>query len=209
MTSYPKEQTFLDESRDKSGRHIGSPQGASLRSDHWRGLILVALVLGVAWINLSRLATAEINQDLARSAPMVGFLAPDFILTTTDGERIQLSALRGQPVVLNFWATWCPPCRAEMSALETLWQSNKSADLLVIGVDQGENAATVERFAQGIVNTTFPLLLDMRREVGAEYGVRALPTTVFIDAEGRIRDIKVGGPLNLASLSGAVDLITH
>ena len=209
MASYPKEQAFLDESRDKFGRNIGSPQGASLRSDHWRGLMLVALVLGVAWINLSRLAAAEINQDLARSAPMVGFLAPDFTLTTTDGERIQLSALRGQPVVLNFWATWCPPCRAEMPALEALWRSNNSAGLLVLGVDQGESAATVERFARDTVGTTFPLLLDTRREVGAEYGVRALPTTVFIDAEGRIHDIKVGGPLNLASLSGAVDLITH
>lgn len=209
MTSYPKEQAFFNKSENKSGRKLDPPRGALLRSDHWRGLMLVALVLGVAWINLSRLAAAEINQDLARSAPMVGFFAPDFTLTTTDGERMQLSALRGRPVILNFWATWCPPCRAEMPALEALWQSNKSTDLLVLGVDQGESAATVERFARGTVGTTFPLLLDTRREVGAEYGVRALPTTVFIDAEGRIRDIKVGGPLNLATLSGAVDLITH
>lgn len=87
-----------------------------------------------------------------------------------------------------------------MPELEAFWQMYKSDQLLLIGVDQGENSAVVEEFARGVVDTTFPLLLDQRTDVGALYGVRALPTTVFIDADGRIQAIKVGGPLNRASL---------
>lgn len=184
---------------------VPSGKGQLLSSSHWRGLMIVALVLGVAWVNLSRLSADELQTDLAHEAPMVGFLAPDFSLMTTDGDRVQLSALRGQPVVLNFWATWCPPCREEMPALEALWQRHNRGEVLILGIDQGESAATVERFARNTVQTSFPLLLDIRREIGAEYNVRALPTTFFIDAEGRIQEIKVGGPLNLATLVGSVD----
>ncbi len=176
-----------------------------LSSSHWRGLMIVALVLGVAWVNLSRMSADELQTELTREVPMVGFFAPDFTLMTTDGEKVQLSALRGQPVVLNFWATWCPPCRKEMPALEALWQRYNRGDVVILGIDQGESAATVEEFARNTVQTTFPLLLDVRREIGVEYNVRALPTTFFIDAEGRIQEIKVGGPLNLATLMGSVD----
>ena len=130
----------------------------------------------------------------------LGRPAPDFTLPTTDGASITLSGLRGSPVILNFWATWCPPCRAEMPELEAFWQDYESDRLMVIGLAQGEEGVVVEGFARGVVNTTFPLLLDQRTDVGALYGVRALPTTVFIDADGRIQAIKVGGPLNRASL---------
>ncbi len=202
---YSNEQALLSESDINSNPEVDTPKGPILRAGHWRGLMIVALVLGIAWINLSRVAANELSYDLAQEAPMVGFLAPDFTLTTTDNDRIKLSSLRGKPVVLNFWATWCPPCRAEMPALEELWQRYDRGDVLVLGIDQGESAVTVERFARGVVGTTFPLLLDTQREIGAEYGVRALPTTFFIDAQGRIQEIKVGGPLNVATLMGGVD----
>ena len=162
--------------------------------------MLVTLLLGLAWINLGRQAEDMATPDQSIAAPKTGFLAPDFTLTSTDGETFSLSALRGRPVILNFWATWCPPCRAEMPAFEEAWQRYKADGVLILGVNQGESKSAVERFARQEVGTTFPLLLDQTTEVGAIYAVRALPTTVFIDADGRIQDLKVGGPLDLASI---------
>lgn len=180
---------------------------------YWRGFILVALILGLGWINLSRLPANVSSADRSTEAPVEGFLAPDFVLASTDGEQVRLSSLRGQPVVLNFWATWCPPCRAEMPALEELWRrstSDATSDgVIVLGVNQGERAEIVERFARGTVNTTFPLLLDTEQAVGKRYGVRALPTTFFVDADGRIQEIKIGGPLNLATLLDSVGKTTR
>jgi len=166
----------------------------------WRGLMLVTLLLGLAWINLSRQPEDVTGPDQAIAAPKAGFLAPDFTLTSTDGEAFSLSSLRGRPVIVNFWATWCPPCRAEMPAFEQAWQRYKESGLLILGVNQGESKNAIERFARQEVTTTFPLLLDQTTEVGAIYAVRALPTTVFIDADGRIQELKIGGPLDLASI---------
>ena len=173
----------------------------------WRWLLLITLLVGAVWIYLSRVPAAVADRDRSLTAPMTGFLAPDFTLTALDGGNMQLSTLRGKPVILNFWATWCPPCRAEMPELEALWQRYRDDGLLLIGVDQGENAATVEQFARGVVGTTFPLLLDTNQAVGRAYGVRALPTTVFIDAEGRIQDVRIGGPMNRAMLMDSVNKI--
>ncbi len=169
----------------------------------WRGFMLVALVLGVAWINLSRVPNAEGNGDQSIEAPMIGFLAPEFSLESTAGELITLSSLRGQPVVINFWATWCPPCRAEMPDLERIWVEEKPEGLVVLGVNQGERMDTVVRYARDEVGVSFPLLLDSNQEVGNRYGVRAFPTTYFVDAEGRIQDIKIGGPLDMATLTAS------
>ena len=187
----------------------GTPRVAEPTSavSFWRWLLLITFLLGTVWIYLSRVPAAVADRDRSLTAPMTGFLAPDFTLTALAGGNMQLSTLRGKPVILNFWATWCPPCRAEMPELEALWQRYKDDGLLLIGVDQGENAATVERFARGVVATTFPLLLDTNQAVGRAYGVRALPTTVFIDAEGRIQDVRIGGPMNRAMLMDSVNKI--
>ncbi len=167
---------------------------------HWRGLMLVTFLLGLAWINLSRVTVDLSALEATIEAPQTGFLAPDFTLTSTDGETFTLSELRGTPVVLNFWATWCPPCRAEMPAFETVWQELGRDQVWILGINQGEPREPVVQFARNTVRTSFPLLLDPTTEVGRLYGVRALPTTVFIDAEGRIQDIKIGGPLSVASI---------
>lgn len=166
--------------------------------------MVVVLFLGLAWINLSRVQVGGAAIDQTIEAPKAGFLAPDFTLTTTDGETVTLSALRGKPVIVNFWATWCPPCRAEMPAFEQVWQRFNRGEVMILGVNQGENATAVVRFARDYVGTSFPLLLDSRTEVGARYGIRALPTTFFIDADGRIQDVKVGGPLDVATILGGI-----
>lgn len=175
-------------------------------SGYWRGLMVVALVLGIAWINLSRLPQEVVAQDQAIQAPMIGFLAPDFSLQFVDGGEFQLSTRRGLPLIINFWATWCPPCRAEMPALESIQQQYASQGLMVLGVDQGESPEVVTQFARQTVKTTFPLVLDRQMQVGQLYGVRALPTTFFVDREGRIRSIKIGA-LDTASLVDGVQQI--
>lgn len=175
----------------------------------WRTLMLMAFVMGSIWIYLSRAPLDTLAQESTLEAAMTGFLAPDFTLTTLGGSTVQLSALRGKPVIVNFWATWCPPCRAEMPELEEVWQKYDRGNLMLLGVNQGEDAGAVNRFKQQIVDFSFPILLDTRQAVGSLYGVRAMPTTFFIDAAGRIQDIKVGGPMDTAMLLDGVNKIVE
>jgi cytochrome c biogenesis protein CcmG, thiol:disulfide interchange protein DsbE len=183
------------------------PAHASFMVTTWRWLMWAVLVFGVAWIYWSRAPVDKIVLNNTLAAPMTGFLAPDFTLQTTTGDTIQLSALHGRPVIINFWATWCPPCRAEMPTFEQVWQDYKGQNLMILALDQGETVATIERFERAVVDMAFPILLDSTTEVGTQYGVRALPTTYFIDAEGRIQDIKVGGSMDLAMLMDGVNQI--
>ncbi len=181
------------------------PRAGSRRWTILFGLVLVLGVLGVLgafWFGLNLAPAGAESPALpderaaARTAPQAGAPAPDFSLATLDGEMVTLSDLRGRPVVLNFWATWCGPCRAEMPALEQVWQQYEQGGVMVLGVDQGEQAGTVERFVREEVGTSFPILLDPDQKVGAAYQVRALPTTFFIGADGVIQEVRIGGPLS-------------
>jgi peroxiredoxin len=120
-------------------------------------------------------------------------VAEEFELLTANGSTVRLSDLRGKVVLLNFWATWCPPCKAEMPDLEALYRKHGAAhDFVVVGVDMEEKADAVRDFAlaNGI---TFPLALDADGKVSGEaYGVRTLPTSMIVDREGRIRDVWSG-----------------
>jgi thiol-disulfide isomerase/thioredoxin len=118
-------------------------------------------------------------------------MAPDFTLTTLDGDSITLSDFRGKTVFINFWATWCSPCRAEMPDIEAIYQEYKNKDVVVIGVDLGEDEDKVRRFVQdGGYNWIFTL--DEAVKVGSEYRVRAIPTSFFLDQDGIIKAIQIG-----------------
>lgn len=164
----------------------------------WLGIVLtVAILAGVvyaAWLWSGGGVRAGLGSGDAAAVPEVGQVAPDFTLPLLYGGNVRLSDLRGQPVVLNFWATWCPPCIEEMPALESLWQQT-SGQVVVLGVDQGERHETVARFLETTAPVTFPILMDPDQVIGYRYYVRSLPTTFFIDANGIIREIRVGGPL--------------
>lgn len=128
--------------------------------------------------------------------PDEGELAPDFALLSADGERIALSDFRGKTVVLNFWATWCPPCRAEMPELQAAWEERGAdggddGDLVVFAVDFDETASEVNGFVDEF-GLTFPVALDGGGAVAEHYGVRGLPATFFIDAEGVLRSKNLG-----------------
>jgi len=120
-----------------------------------------------------------------------GELAPDFELTTLDGEQVKLSDYKGERVMLNFWATWCPPCRAEMPDMEK-FQQNKDVQVLAVNLTETEaSQEAVENFADEL-GVTFTIPLDEDYDVAMEYGVMAYPTTYMIDSNGRIQFVMMG-----------------
>jgi len=165
----------------------------------WAIVIAVMAIVGIGWTWLSR--APEGLDDIA--SPVAGRPAPDFTLQTVDGQRFTLSELRGQVVILNFWATWCPPCRAEMPALQEVYQAHRDDELIVLAVDQDEEPSLVESFRQEL-NLTFPLLLDPNYLVSDQYRVGLLPTTFFIDRRGVIRDVVLGGPMDRALIEDKI-----
>lgn len=117
--------------------------------------------------------------------PEVGGPAPDFTLVDLEGNAVTLSDLRGRPVVLNFWATWCPPCRLEMPELQETQRDYAEQGVVVLTVNQDESAAQVQSFFDEI-GLTLQAVLDDDGDVGIAYGAFYLPSTVFINADGDI-----------------------
>jgi len=138
----------------------------------------------------SKTSTAE-SQGLK-----TGVKAPDFELKTLTGETVKLSDLKGKKVMLNFWATWCPPCKAEMPEMEQFFkEDHKDLEILAVNIDP---QLDVKGFADqnGI---TFPILLDEKDEVNAKYHIISIPTTYFIDSQGIIQD-KFTGAMPLEAM---------
>jgi peroxiredoxin len=159
----------------------------------WYVLIAVAVVFGGVWVLASRVpqSTDGVVGAGLETAPRKGFSAPDFSLTTLDGATVRLSDLRGKAVLINFWASWCGPCRAEMPHIQAAYEEHVDDGLVVLGVDQSEPPATVARFADEF-GLTFPIPLDNDGQVSAAYQARALPTSFFVDTDGVIRDTFTG-----------------
>lgn len=169
----------------------------------WIAFIFLVTGLGGWWTWVSREEVITLSGvENLTEAPLAGYLAPDFTLTSTQGETIRLTELQGQPVVLNFWATWCPPCRAEMPELEASSQEFRGF-VTFLGVDQGEDDQTVAKFGQEF-QISYPLLIDSDSQVNNLYGIRALPTTIFIDANGVVREV-YSGILNQAILQSKLE----
>ena len=117
--------------------------------------------------------------------------APEFALKDLDGVPHKLADYRGKVVVLNFWATWCPPCRYEMPSMQHGWEAAQADGIVFIGVNVGEDADTVFMFL-GDYPVEFPLLLDIDAQVIKQYQVVGLPTTYIIDPQGRLTHRVVG-----------------
>jgi thiol-disulfide isomerase/thioredoxin len=155
----------------------------------WRIFSLLLLFLGSGWVWISR--TVEVESAAQRLAqPAVNFPAPEFTLQTLDGQSISLGELRGTPVVLNFWATWCTPCQREMPSLQKSAERYAGA-VHILAIDQMEPAEVVQRYMKQR-GLTLTVLLDDKGEIGNRYNVKGLPTTYFIDAEGVVRTIHMG-----------------
>lgn len=182
-----------------------------LRSSGWWVMaVMLALVLSACssasspGSTLSTVVTlAEFPEGVGRGYPaarllddvdnagglQVGAPAPDFAIVLENGGHLRLSNLRGRPVVINFWATWCGPCRAEMP--ELMRAATTDANLVLLAVNVQEEQTTVAGFAEEFAMTT-PVVIDPEGAIRELYEVRGLPTTIFIDKGGRIDAIYAG-----------------
>ena len=136
---------------------------------------------------------------LAAQAP--GDSAPAFTLKSLDGDSVSLSQFKGRPVVINFWGTWCPPCRDEIPLLVAVYHPNQDTGLVILAVngrDQETSTRAVRKFAEEF-QMAFPVLLDESGTVRKRYRLLGLPTTVFIGADGIVRAVNIG-PLTAAAL---------
>jgi len=120
-----------------------------------------------------------------------GIDSNDFTLQLLNGGNVTLSSYKGKVVLLNFWATWCPPCREEMPSMETLYQRYKSQGLEILAVDLREDENTIRQFIQRY-GYTFPILLDSNGWIGNVYGVQAIPTSFIVNRDGKIIGRVVG-----------------
>ncbi len=160
---------------------------------------VIAGLLAVIWLGLLLATQACTPSSQAVSGDQqettvginVGEVAPDFTLTDLEGNEVTLSEYRGKVVFINFWATWCPACRAEMPEMEAIYQEYKDKGVVVIGVDIQEAKEEVLQYVQqGGYSWTF--LLDTSGAVAANYRVVAIPTSFFLDREGIIKAVNVG-----------------
>jgi peroxiredoxin len=168
------------------------------------GLILLA---GLLWIFGSADRSGVSTQGRIQ-APQKGFLAPEFTLKDPQGVSVSLSGLRGRPVLVTLWATWCAPCRAEMPLIEKMYETHLDQGFVVLAVN-----ATLQDDPFAIVpfsekyDLTFPILLDETGEVARSYNLRSLPTSFFIRRDGMIAEVVVGGPMTEALLQARIEEI--
>lgn len=164
------------------------------------GLAVVLILAGVGsllWLGQQTPA----NPARGATLPSNGRPAPDFTLSSPTGQPISLSDYKGQVILVNMWATWCPPCKAEMPAINAFYQAHRQDGFVVLAVNSQEDAATVQQFIQA-KGFTFPVALDTRGEVANLYQVRGLPTSFVIDRNGFIHYIHTGeiSPEQLAAV---------
>jgi len=123
--------------------------------------------------------------------PEINHLAPDFKLKNLEGQQRELSEFRGKIVLLNFWATWCGPCRVEIPDIRTVYNKYKEQDFVVLAIDIGETSSAVSRFVKQF-DMNFPVLLDSNLAVARQYDCFSIPTSFFLDRRGVIREVRIG-----------------
>ena len=183
------------------------PPGSE-RADRGKQVALVAIIalaiVGAAWLVGERQGFGSIGQGgiNANLVPAVGDPAPELLTFTPDGSLVRLSDLRGQPVWLNFWGSWCPPCRAEMPELQAAYEILQPRGLVMLGVSMGEEPGVAVEYANR-VGATFPILADPEylsslfsedqypdiRELVETYQINNFPTHIFIDRDGIVRAV--------------------
>jgi peroxiredoxin len=161
---------------------------------------LIALFFAfAAWSLAAQPAKAGDHPWYADSLEKLGFKVfaqpvplPEFVAETLGGGTASLSSSRGKVLLLNFWATWCPPCQAEMPSIQTLWDKTKGSAFTVMGISIGEKADTVRAFIAK-KKYTYPIYLDTGSKIGMLYGASSIPTTYIVDKQGRAIAGIIGG----------------
>ena len=187
--------------------------GTSLPVMLLRAVIVASLVIATTvGIKILAESTSAAPLDSTKTITSVykftpGTPAPDFQLTSLEGEMVSLADYRGQTVMINFWATWCPPCRSEMPDMEQIYQEGKTQDIVVLAVNMQEAKQPVQEFIDKY-GLTFPVLLDTSGEISQKFGVQSLPTSLFIDPEGNVISFSVGA-LNKSAISKRLALVNQ
>ncbi|MDO8716055.1 MAG: redoxin family protein [Dehalococcoidales bacterium] len=149
-------------------------------------IVVLVLVSGCGPQPASPTVSPNATTPVAVEGVNVGNRAIDFQLQSLDGKTVKLSDFRGKPVLLNFWATWCGPCRSEMPYLQQISDNSTATGLVMLAVDAGENATVVQKFMTEL-NLTIPVLLDTDKTVSKSYSITAIPSTFLIDKNGVIQ----------------------
>ena len=154
-----------------------------------------AIIVGLVWFfdrpNAAGVQAITLSASPTGPAPRLEREAPNFSLRTLDGKDVQLSDYRGRPVWINFWATWCPPCRAETPDIQEVYEGHESDGLVVLAISIGESPSTVAGYVKR-TGTTFTVAVDQATSVAAQYRIVGIPTHFFIDREGVIREWRIG-----------------
>ncbi len=141
--------------------------------------------------NMAVLLVAGMLLSTSTQADVIGNPAPDFTLKSRSGENVKLSELRGEVVMINFWASWCAPCRQEMPLLEDIYKKYSELGFVLLGVNVEEDASKAMELLREIP-VSFPILYDNANEVSKRYKVVAMPTTVMVDRDGTMRYLHRG-----------------
>jgi len=150
---------------------------------HRTGFLKRLCLVLAAWSLVAASASAAM--------PASGTPVPDFTLRSSTGKNLKLSERRGEVVMINFWATWCGPCRQEMPELERLYQKYRKAGFVLLGVSVDDKPEAARAMAQKL-NVSFPVLFDDRKQVSRKYDVDAMPSTLLVDRNGIVRFVHRG-----------------
>jgi cytochrome c biogenesis protein CcmG/thiol:disulfide interchange protein DsbE len=168
-----------------------------------RRTALLAGVAAVVAIIVALMAAGLGRDPSVIASPLVGRMAPNFTLSRLDGPPMTLSRLRGQVVVINFWASWCAECKVEQAALDQTWQQFQDSGVVVVGVNFEDETAA----ARGYVRTadvTYPVVEDTDSSTALAYGLRGVPETFIVNRSGRVVN-RIIGPVEAAALTSAIN----
>jgi len=166
-------------------------------------LVFCSLIIALVAASFGCSETDGTNEDGGNQLPVPGREAPDFTLVGLDGETVSLRDFRGSPVFLNFWATWCGPCRFEMPFIQEVYEDPdwQATGLVILSVNIGESGSEVQEFLDN-EGLGFAVLLDSSSTVAQKYNIRYIPTTFSIDENGIIDHIDTGAFPGTRELEG-------
>ena len=167
-------------------------------------LLKAILVITFASVLTSGFAMAGCSSN--STSPTVGNLAPDFQFYDPEEKPVSLSDLRGKPVMLNFWATWCGPCVSEMPYIQQVYEEWSAKGLVLLAINMGDTPSQVKEFLQSH-NLSLPVLLDTKQVISQKYSIRAIPTTFFIDKDGIIQVVRIGAFPNKEAIESDLNKI--